>query len=317
MTLPDDEAVLLLVRLYRYRREFSRLVSARNTTRSRFLRLFIMCMIFLVTVVAYSAYSFVYFVNAMASYKLDEGWWDALGPMKKSVILKFKSHGAVHIDKWGQIGLGYVAFLLFGTGTDAHNTYKKMLLAVGLGKIFPSLYVMRESGASTPSSFVSARTWTSSYVSKAKSYFSKGSSRFSSFGGSTFTNSVRNNSVALSTTDNAALRSVSSTTPVLPERSEPPSPSSRLKRIFTRNQRRQPVLPLFSQPSMAAGTDHEKSATDTVSEGFSARAWASEIPVSRRNSAPVGVVVFREVHLDEEVRESTERKSTDEWMLRP
>jgi len=52
--------------------------------------------------------------------------------------------------------MGYVTFLLFSTSTDAHNTYKKMMLAISLGKLFPSLYVMRETGSSTPSSFISA-----------------------------------------------------------------------------------------------------------------------------------------------------------------
>ncbi|KAJ4989373.1 pheromone receptor 1 [Stagonosporopsis vannaccii] len=309
-------AVLLLVRLYRYRREFSRLVSARNTTRSRFLRLFLMCMVFLVVVVVYSVYSFYYFCNAMVSYKIDQAWWDEIEGHRLNVILKFRSNGAVHIDKWGQIGLGYVAFILFGTGTDACNTYKKMLLAVGLGKIFPSLYVMRESSNSTPRSFVSARTWTTACVSKAKSYFSKGDSRFSSFGGSTFNNSMRNDSVAMDTMDTAALGSVSSTTPVLSVRSEPVKPSL-LKRLFTRSGRHQPILPVFSHRSAIFAMAVEKAASETASEGFSARAWASEAPVSRRNSEAVGVVVFREVHLDEEVRESTERQSADEWMARP
>lgn len=275
-----------------------------------------MCMVFLVVVVVYSVYSFYYFCNAMVAYKIDQGWWSSIKDHRLDVILKFRSNGAVHIDKWGQIGLGYVAFILFGTGTDAHNTYKKMLLAVGLGKVFPSLYVMRESSNSTPRSFVSARTWTTSCVSKAKSYFSKGGSRMSSFGGSTFSKSTRNDSVAMDTINTAALGSVSSTTPVLAERSEPSNPPL-LKRLFTRSSRQQPILPVFSHRPTSFTKEGEEAASETVINGFSARAWASEAPMSRRNSEPAGVIVFREVHLDEEARESVERKSADEWMLRP
>ncbi|KAF2630214.1 STE3-domain-containing protein, partial [Macroventuria anomochaeta] len=182
-------AVLLLVRLYRYRREFSRLVTARNSTKSRFFRLFLMCMVFLLAVAPYSVYPFYYFCSSMAEFEYDSEWEELQGN-RRNMILKFPSDGQVHIDKWGQICLGYVIFLLFGTGTDAQNTYKKMLLVFELGKIFPSLYVMRESGTSTPSRFISVRTWTSSCMSKAKSYFSKGDSQISSFGGSTFNNSV-------------------------------------------------------------------------------------------------------------------------------
>lgn len=265
-------------------------------------------MVFLVVVVPYSMYPFWYYCNEMVlrggDYQYNLG-----------MIFTFPSGGEVHIDKWGQIAMGYVTFLLFGTGTDAHNTYKKMLLAIGLGRIFPSLYVMRESGSSTPSSFISARTWTSSCVSKAKSYFFKGGSRFSSFGGSTFV-STRNNSVAMDNMD-SQLRSGSSTTPVLPERDSSATDPSLLRRLFCRSARHTTILPLFSQRSTTSPNDGEKGAKETVSEGFSARAWASEAPHSRRNSEPVGVVVFREVHLDEEARESVERKSADEWMLRP
>lgn len=299
---------MLLIRLYRYRREFSRLVTARNTTRSRFLRLFLMCMVFLVVVVPYSMYPFWYYCNEMVLRGGDYQY--SLG-----MIFTFPSGGEVHIDKWGQVAMGYVTFLLFGTGTDAHNTYKKMLLAIGLGKIFPNLYVMRESDSSTPSSFISARTWTSSCASRAKSYFFNGGSRFSSFGGSTSV-SMRNNSIAMDNID-SQLRSVSSTTPVLPERDSTTTDPSLLRRLFCRSARHATILPLFSQRSTTSPNNGEKGAKETVSEGFSARAWASEAPHSRRNSEPVGVVVFREVHLDEEVRESTERKSADEWMLRP
>ena len=275
-------------------------------------------MVFLLAVVPYSLYPFYYFCNEMATYSPGyDAKWEALQGNRRNIIFKFRSDGFVHVDKWGQIGLGYVAFLIFGTGTDAHNTYKKMLLAFGLGKVFPSLYVMRESGTSTPSSFISARTWTSSCVSKARRYFYKEGSRISSLGGSTFNNSVRSNSVALDNMDHTHLRSVSSTTPVLPERSSSSTNPSLLKRIFTRSDRHQPILPTFSQHSTVSKIDDEKAVVETVSEGFSARVWASEAPTSRRNSESVGVVVFREVRLDEGVRESTEVKSADEWMLRP
>ena len=126
----------------------------------------------------------------MTTYKVDEAWWNSIKNHRLDVILKFQSNGVVHLDKWGQIAMGFVTFLLFGTGTDAHNTYKKMLLFFGLGKIFPSLYIMRESGSSTPSSFIAARLWTESCVSKAKSYLSKRSS-FSSFSSNTTQKSSR------------------------------------------------------------------------------------------------------------------------------
>lgn len=281
---------------------------ARNTTRSRFLRLFLMCMVFLVVVVPYSMYPFWYYCNEMVLRGGDHEY-------SPGMIFTFPSGGEIHIDKWGQIAMGYVTFLLFGIGTDAHNTYKKMLLVIGLGKIFPSLHVMRESGSNTPSSFIAARTWTSSCVGKAKSYFSKSGSPLSSFGGSTF-GSTRNDSVAMDSI-NATLHSVSSTTPVLPDPDPTASNPPLLKRLFSRTVRHTTILPLFKQRSMASETAVEKGAVETVTEGFSARAWAPEGPRSRSHSEPIGVLVSREVHLDEEICDNTERKSTDDWMLRP
>jgi pheromone a factor receptor len=265
-------------------------------------------MVFLL-VVPYSVYPFGLFVYETVNTGYDAEW-AAFHGNRRNIIVKFPSGGQVHMDKWAQVVLGYVVFLLFGTGTDAHNTYRKMLLVLGLGRIFPSLYAMRESGISTPPSFISARTFTSSCISKAKSYLSKGDSRLSSFGESTFNNSVRSNSIALDTLYKTHTQSISSTSPVLPERTSPANLSF-FKRIFTRSTRHQPILPLFSQRSTTSANDAKKAVVETA-EGFSARAWATEAPTSRRNSEPIGVVVFCEVKLDEEVRESTERKSADE-----
>lgn len=274
-----------------------------------------MCMVFLLVVVPYSIYPFYYFCVTMKTYKIDEAWWNSIKDHRYDVILKFQSNGMVHLDKWGQIAMGFVTFLLFGTGTDAHNTYKKMLLFFGLGKLFSSLYIMRESGSSTPSSFIAARLWTSSCVSKAKSYLSKRSS-FGSFSSSSLNKSSRCDSVALENMDNIHLHSVNSTTPVLPEQSSAPSSQpTLLKRLFTRVGGPGPILPLFSQRSATPAPESEKPAA--AGEGFTARAWATVSPSSRRTDNPAGVVVFREVHLDEETRESAEQKPADEWMVRP
>ena len=278
-----------------------------------------MCMVFLLVVVPYSIYPFYYFCVTMTTYKIDEAWWNSIKDHRYSVILKFQSNGMVHLDKWGQIAMGFVTFLLFGTGTDAHNTYKKMLLFFGLGRVFPSLYIMRESGTSTPSSFIATRRWTSSCVSKAKCYLSKRrSSTFSSFSGTTLNKNSRCDSVALDNLDSIHLHSVSSATPVLPERSSaPPTHPTLLKRLFTRSGGPGPILPLFSQRSATPAPESEKTAAESAGEGFSARAWAAVSPSSRRNDNPAGVVVFREVHLDEEAREGGEQKPKDEWTARP
>jgi pheromone a factor receptor len=88
-----------------------------------------------------------------------------------NTMIRVPTNGVVRFDRWGEIAFGYILFLLFGTGTDAHNSYKRMFTSIGLGKVFPNLYIMSESGgggsAATPSSMSFIKGWTS----KAKGVF--------------------------------------------------------------------------------------------------------------------------------------------------
>lgn len=161
-------ACLLTYRLYRYRREFVRLVTARNTTKSRFVRLFIICMVIIMIYVPYT----IYLLAALCKQVVDPYDWNRVhDPVLFNSILKMPSHGKVPLDKWVQAATGYVIFFIFGTGSDAHKLYKDALLAVGLGKLFPALYTWNTSGPSTPSTFRHARSWTSNLSNKAKSMF--------------------------------------------------------------------------------------------------------------------------------------------------
>ncbi|KAF2128356.1 STE3-domain-containing protein [Dothidotthia symphoricarpi CBS 119687] len=296
-------AGLLLYRLYRYRREFNRLVAARNTTKSRFVRLFVIC---IVIILFYLPYTF-YLLSILIPEITDPYDWKSVhGPNFNSIIM-IPVFGQVFLDKWGQVASGYVIFLVFGTGTDAHNTYRKMLLAVGLGRIFPSLHHMRESGASTPSSFIAARTWSSAMGNKAKSYFVRPGSITETYDGST-----RNDSIAM-----PSLASVSTETPILQRRTNRASSMSFFKRIICRRGSNGPILPLFSDHSTAktihVETEMEKSRPESISPGVYAHAWASD---SRRPlSEPVGVHVVREIHQARHERSESGqvRNSADAW----
>ena len=157
-------AVLLIWRLHCYRREFSRLIAARNTTKSRFLRLFLMSLLLVVGILPYSG--FVLYQNAI-HMKESYSWERVHGPGWNSII-KVPSYGVARYDLWGKAATGYLAFLFFGTGTDAGRMYKRALLSVGLGKVFPRLH-KDGSVVSGPSSFIGS--W-SSASNKAKAFFS-------------------------------------------------------------------------------------------------------------------------------------------------
>jgi pheromone a factor receptor len=279
-------AGLCLYRLFRYRQEFHRLLSARNTTKSRFIRLFTICIVTLLFYVPYNLAAFWLFLNEVP-WQAPYDWDQVHGP-KFNTVIRVPTHGQVHLDKWGQVMTGFVIFLIFGTGSDAYNTYKKILLAIGLGKVFPSLHLMHE-GGETPSSFISARDWTASCASKAKSIFSS-RSQSSNLDTSVSIGSMRN-SVVLESIPNQRPESAAS---ILPR--EPASPPTRP--LFQRFTRREPILPLFSQRSAFQTPSVEAS----VDQGFSAHAWATDDLASLRNNEPSRVHVIHEIRQDHEER---------------
>jgi pheromone a factor receptor len=168
-----------------------------------------------------------------------------------------------------------------------------MLLAIGLGRVIPSLHVTRESGSATPNSFIVARTWTSNISSKARNMFW---SKTDSVAG-TFDDTTRNTSVALGSMQR--LRSHTTETPVLEQRSAPSS--SFFAGIFRRETPQQPVLPRFEHRSRSLAetfeTDIQKSKTREQSPGASAYAWATDRSDYERDSESDGVHVVREVYL--------------------
>ena len=158
---------LLLWRLYHYRREFGRMISARDTTKSRFVRLVIMSLILAVFMLPYAMWIFY---KEVKSIKGPFVWETVHGPNWNSII-KVPSHGIVWWDNWGRLVVGYLVFFIFGTGNDAKALYQGWLVKMGLGKVFPSLY--ERPGDSQTSSHGSG-TW-NTFKGKTKSFFTAAS----------------------------------------------------------------------------------------------------------------------------------------------
>jgi pheromone a factor receptor len=240
----------------------------------------------------------IYILYILASTANDPYDWDSIHGPNWNVIIKVPTQGGVRFDIWAEIATGYILFLLFGTGTDAHNTYKRMLYAFGLGKVFPSLYVLYESGSSTPSSVTFARGFASSCASKAKTFFSKSGSVAKTLPGNT-----RDDSICLGkpTTDcSRHLTNISTNEPILPQdvhiTDQPSNISSFFSRIFNRRNTQEPVLPIFTTRSVEQVSAFEMSFVDTVPSGVYARAWASESSAADRRHSEDGVQVVHEVH---------------------
>lgn len=302
--LADETSGLLIYRLWYYRREFHNLVTARNTTKSRFLRLFIMSMIIVVLLLPYSFWILWLFASTLNE---QFSWSIVHGPGWNTVI-KVAGNGSIRLDKWGQVCCGYLAFIVFGTGTDANNTYKRMLCAIGLGKVFPSLCEMSKRGTSTPSSFTFARGLCSTCTSKAKSLFSRNSYVSETIPSPTGNNSVGAETIMIGTTRSGSFpcHPTSTNDPIL-QQHLPASHSDKsfLARLFARRNKPQPILPLFTNSTVDKMTDTEKSPADTFSSGVHTHAWASNSPTSARhpdNQGDQGVHVVKEVHQDHQQR---------------
>ncbi|KAH7087864.1 pheromone A receptor-domain-containing protein [Paraphoma chrysanthemicola] len=279
-------ALILTYRLYRYRREFIRLVAARNTTKSRFIRLFTICIIIILVYMPYATYLVVALCRSLRVSNTPYSWNRVHDPVAFNTIIRVASLGAVTIDKWGQVITGYVIFFVFGTGSDAENMYKSALTGLGLGKWFPGLYTRRQSGAGTPRSFVAVRSWSESVSSRAKSLWS--STRTDSVDGT-----VREGSVA-------GMESVrrlrtgemddENTTSMTTRRSV-------FTRFFAKRTTRDSILPRFAQRSVTEMTDtntHTSTTTRDRSPGVEARVWATDKAGSPCVSEADGVHVCRE-----------------------
>ncbi|KAF2676748.1 hypothetical protein K458DRAFT_424507 [Lentithecium fluviatile CBS 122367] len=285
-------AGLLTFRLFRYRREFHRLISARNTTKSRFIRLFLMSLI-----TVFLPYN-LYILYVLASTAKDPYDWDLIHGDRWHIIPKVLTEGVVRWDRWAEIASGYIMFLFFGTGTDAHNTYKRLLCAVGLGKIFPSLYMIHEIGSSsTPSSVSFVKVFASTCASNAKGFFSKGDSVTETMA------STCNESICLGTpTTNRSghLTRIETNEPMLPQGAHIADTLSNngyfFSRIFGHRNRQHSVLPMFATRPVDQMATLGRSPVETIPPGVHARAWASESSAADRLSSDDGVHVIHEVH---------------------
>ncbi|KAK0663612.1 Pheromone receptor 2 [Lasiodiplodia hormozganensis] len=126
-------AVLIMVRLHRYRSEFSRLVHSHNTTRSRFLRLFILCILFLLGILP--AQTIILWLNIRAR-ALGFSWARNHLPENRSKIMPIKPYGALLPDRWTSVVGGFLLFLFFGLGTDATNMYRSWATKLNPARIF-------------------------------------------------------------------------------------------------------------------------------------------------------------------------------------
>lgn len=143
-----------------------------HTTKSRFMRLYILCLVWILLIIPTAVY--VLYVNLSRS-KASYSWESSHNATTWNEIDLVPSNGVVVFDRYIWLGSGIIVFLTFGFGRDAVTMYRCCMLAVGLGRVFPSLRTdYTGTRASKPGSF-------STFSSKAKLYLSKRKSSASSW----------------------------------------------------------------------------------------------------------------------------------------
>ncbi|KAF1983484.1 STE3-domain-containing protein [Aulographum hederae CBS 113979] len=159
---------LVLFRLYRYRRDFSRLLQHNSTTRSRFFRLFIFSLLIVLGFLPASIMAFIANVSEKhTAYSFDETHADF------DQIVLVPSYGQVFWDKWVEIACGFLAFAFFGTGADALRMYSHWLGKTGIAKVLPTIEPRTRDQEQT--SRIGSATWASlaSVSGKAKNVFGR------------------------------------------------------------------------------------------------------------------------------------------------
>ncbi|KAI7645324.1 hypothetical protein KC318_g20120, partial [Hortaea werneckii] len=127
---------LILYRLCRYRRTFSIILAHNDTTKSRFLRLYILCIVWLLAIIPLSSWTLS--VN-VGSQQGNYNWVETHDYSKWNDIAMIRSDGDIVFDRFIWLGCGIMVFLTFGFGKEAVSMYRNGLLAVGLGRLFPGL----------------------------------------------------------------------------------------------------------------------------------------------------------------------------------
>ncbi|QIW98730.1 hypothetical protein AMS68_004248 [Peltaster fructicola] len=130
-------ATIILIRLYRYRRSFRTLLQNHDTSKSRFLRLFLLCIIWILGNVPVQCWVF----SLSFSVPREPFDWNEIhDPEELSQIIAVPSLGMVLYDRYIWLASGILMFLFFGFGTEALQMYRAGWNAVGIAKLVPARF---------------------------------------------------------------------------------------------------------------------------------------------------------------------------------
>lgn len=162
--------------MYTHRRSISTLLASSRTTRTRFLRLFILSILILLPALPSYIFTLINFLrpDPTTGLLLHPYSWSAVHTDWNQVMLIPAGYGTPQWDRCFWVAYGYIIFFCFGVGEDARREYRAWACAVGLGRCFSSL---RKDGVeelfSSPSMSTSRGSVSSHIAQKARWFSSK------------------------------------------------------------------------------------------------------------------------------------------------
>lgn len=130
----------MLVRLYKYRTQFSDILKSSDSslTKSRFLRLFFLSFLILLAIISFQTYLLYDNVKALLPRWHGYSWSKVHGPDWNSILM-ITTRGGSFLDRWVPIAGCVIVFLFSGLGKDATSMYRSALSWIGLSRCLACL----------------------------------------------------------------------------------------------------------------------------------------------------------------------------------
>ncbi|KAG9245083.1 pheromone A receptor-domain-containing protein [Calycina marina] len=169
-------AVLVIIRLQRHRGNLSTTLSSSGSsfTARRFMKLFVLCLLFFTLQLPATAMFFFFNLNnslPMHSYS----WSQVHDPKLWPYIMYFTSEQVPtqQYYGWPVVIMGLTSFAFYGCNVEATERYRLLLVKCGVGRIWPAVLAPRERRRRRGSGNESRASWTShlDVIGKTVKYF--------------------------------------------------------------------------------------------------------------------------------------------------
>lgn len=117
-----NSPVIIVMRLFRYRQSFRQTLINNATNKSRFMRLYALCLLWILANVPVQC--FVFYISFSAP-RYDYSWSDTHDADYWKIISMTPSNGIVLYDRYIWLSTGIAMFLFFGIGREALQIYQE------------------------------------------------------------------------------------------------------------------------------------------------------------------------------------------------